>query len=306
MVNTLRSANILNLATKLPSGRAEASRQRAQKTELVSTLMRDLQSSLEIDEILTLFFNEIRSVLAIDGLSYSQEPLDIQFNTQFSGKHQVTYDLNAGEETLGVMIFSQNKRFGEDDLETLENIMPCLLYPLRNALKYQSAIKVARTDSLTGCGNRSSLEINLDREINIARRDEIPFSAMMFDLDHFKMLNDTHGHQCGDLVLKQAVQEVQKITRKTDMLFRYGGEEFVLLLHKTDLKKAAYVAEKVRLNIEQMEIRYQNKPINISISLGVAELAEFDNITSMIERVDTALYAAKKQGRNRVSLSAAE
>ncbi len=304
MANTLVSANVLNLANKLSPARAEASKQKAQQSELIISLMRDLQSSLEIDDILTLFINEIRTILSVDGLSYSQDALGVKFSTSNKGKHHVTYDLNAGDDALGVMVFSQNKRFNEEDLKTLENIMPSLLYPLRNALKYQSALKLARTDVLTGCGNRNSLEVNLEREINIARRDEIPFSVLIFDFDHFKILNDTYGHVCGDHVLKQAIREVQKITRKTDMLFRYGGEEFVLLLHKTDLTKAAYVAEKVRGIIEEMDIRYEASKVDVTISLGVGELDEFDNVTSIIERVDKALYNAKKQGRNQVCLSA--
>lgn len=300
MVNITQGANVFNLTNRLEPARAEHSEQKAKLNQLLIDLSRDLQASLEIEEILYLFLNRIRTLVPVDGINYSHEESDIQFSSAVSGKHKVSYQLNTEEGSLGLIVFTRHRRYRENEILMLEDLMGSLMYPLRNSLKYHSALKAATTDSLTLCGNRQALDAALHREIDLALRDKNPLSIIMFDFDHFKRINDDHGHQCGDNLLKQVCMDLQTTLRKTDLLFRYGGEEFLILLHKTDLEGAAMVAEKVRRGVAANLITHEDQTISTTISLGVATLNEFDGVTSIVERADKALYTAKRKGRNQV------
>lgn len=123
----------------------------------------------------------------------------------------------------------------------------------------------------------------------------------MFDIDFFKKVNDTHGHQCGDFILKGVSAEVASLIRKTYFLARYGGEEFCCLLPETDFASATVLAERFRKSIAEVTQVYQEKEVTVTVSLGVSEMSkQFSNPSSLPERTDEALYQAKGSGRNRV------
>lgn len=310
MANTLQHSNVLSLANKIaqngkayPTLTADQFSQIRQQ-ELSMELTQKLQVTLELEEIFNLLLEQLNKLLPLDGIMYEHAGLDFECATPLQGKHKACYQLDLEKENLGLISFTRRSRFKEEELISIENLMSNLLYPLRNCLKYRTALIAATTDPLTGSGNRQALDSALSREIDLARRNDTPLSVVMFDFDHFKKLNDTHGHQCGDFVLKQVIQEVKKSIRKTDLLFRYGGEEFVLLLHKTSLDNAAVVADKVRERIAQTRIHFKDEDIDISISMGAAALQDNDASNSLIERADNALYSAKNLGRNRVCTEA--
>lgn len=301
MASTLQqSDNILNLTNRLEPARVEFSEKQAKKRELLLNLMRDLQSSLEIEDILHLFLNRLRSLIPVDGLTYTNESAAINFQTAIQGRHKVNYQLDSDQGDLGLLVFTRHRPYQENELAILENMMSCLLYPLRNSLKYHQALTAATSDSLTQCGNRQALDSALHREIDLAQRDRTPLSVILFDFDHFKQINDRYGHQGGDQVLKSACKKIRNSMRKTDLLFRYGGEEFVILLHQTNREGAIKTAEKIRRQIETATMQFQEREISATISLGVATLKEYDGISSLIERADRALYQAKEMGRNQV------
>lgn len=298
--NTATRENILNLTSRLEPARVAFSEKQAKKREMLMGLTRDLQTSLEIDDILHLFLNRLRAMLPIDGIKYAQADTNIQFSSAIQGKHKVSYHLSSDLGDLGELIFTRHRAFQQRELDILENLMPCLLYPLRNSLKYHQAVTAATTDALTQCGNRQALDSALMREIDLAQRDQTPLSIILFDFDHFKQINDQFGHQGGDHVLKVACSQIKNSLRKTDLVFRYGGEEFLILLHKTDSQGALKIAEKIRQQIEQTAISFKEKEIPATISLGVSTLEEYDGISSVVERADKALYKAKRLGRNQV------
>ena len=122
----------------------------------------------------------------------------------------------------------------------------------------------------------------------------------MFDIDHFKAINDSYGHSQGDISIKSVVECAQHCARSTDMLFRYGGEEFVMILRNTTLDGARLLADRIRRKVEKMECQDKGKPINMTVSAGVATLAPGESAQHFFERADAALYAAKNSGRNRV------
>jgi len=160
--------------------------------------------------------------------------------------------------------------------------------------------RIMNTDHLTGILNRRALDKNLKREISFALRHKLPLSFVMADIDNFKKINDNYGHEVGDFVLKSFTKALKKSLRQEDMLGRYGGEEFVLVLPNTDIEKAFQASERIRHKIEKLKIKEING--NITASFGITGLLSTDDEKSLIKRADDALYEAKKNGRNRCEI----
>ncbi len=158
---------------------------------------------------------------------------------------------------------------------------------------------LSRTDRLTGLNNRGCLEECLQKEFDRAKRTFQSCSLLMFDVDHFKNVNDTFGHQAGDAVLVESARMLKEVIRSTDIPGRYGGEEFCVILVDTNAKEAVLVAERLRKRMEAMVVEHEGKRISFTISLGIAELIEtMDDYKHWIECADQALYKAKELGRN--------
>jgi diguanylate cyclase (GGDEF)-like protein len=153
------------------------------------------------------------------------------------------------------------------------------------------------TDPLTGAFNRRHMESRLLEAIQVSRRSRAPVSVLMIDIDHFKRINDEHGHEAGDAVLKRLVALLKERSRTVDLLFRMGGEEFVVLLPATAEAAAVTHAEELRASIAEAPLLEGR---SVTVSIGVAELGPDDTTVSWIKGADDALYAAKDSGRNRV------
>ena len=169
----------------------------------------------------------------------------------------------------------------------------------------QVIAKLAATDPLTGLLNRRQLEIETELEVNRARRLGLPLSVLYGDLDHFKLVNDTHGHACGDQLLKDVAQALQSGTRPYDRLSRFGGDEFVLLLPETQLQLGVEIAERLRRAVAAVDLACDNPKAagHPAISFGLAELRADERWEELVNRADQALYKAKKSGRNAVYVS---
>lgn len=165
---------------------------------------------------------------------------------------------------------------------------------------------LSRTDRLTGLNNRGHWEEELKREYSRHRRYGSTAALVMFDIDHFKKVNDTYGHQAGDKVTQAVAEVVRKEARDTDIAGRYGGEEFVILLPDVDSAGARLFAERLRQKTEALTVDYDGQVIPFTISLGVADLAQSSNDhQQLIEWADHALYQSKRNGRNQVSVHGA-
>lgn len=157
---------------------------------------------------------------------------------------------------------------------------------------------IAVTDKLTEIHNRHYLEMNIEETQELCKRYNLPLSVVMFDIDHFKQVNDKYGHGVGDIVLKNLAQMVKKSTRKSDILARWGGEEFMVLMPKAQISHAVEYGEKIRRLIGKNRI---HEDIFITISIGVAEWIENEPIEETFKRADRGLYLSKNRGRNKVS-----
>lgn len=169
---------------------------------------------------------------------------------------------------------------------------------------YSQTKHMSVTDSLTGLFNRRYFENTFEREFLRAQRYSNDMSVAVLDVDYFKKINDTYGHLCGDYVLKEIAYLTLQTFRKTDIVFRYGGEEIVVILTETPLEKAIIPLERLRKNIENYPFNYDNNDIKVTVSIGVEALhSEINSAENLLNNADRALYIAKEQGRNRVITS---
>jgi len=170
---------------------------------------------------------------------------------------------------------------------------------------YGNLGSAAHTDSLTRIYNKGYLLEALEAEFKRAKALHTDFSVLFFDLDHFKKINDTYGHDAGDYVLKELTTIVRSgFVRPKDVFARYGGEEFVILLTNTPANAAAQIAERIRASIESHSFTYEGKRLPVTTSLGVAELhSGIESAQTLLKAADKALYTAKQGGRNRIAVS---
>lgn len=169
--------------------------------------------------------------------------------------------------------------------------------------KLQESESQVHIDALTKAYNRSAYEIKISQVIRNFKQNNDSATLFIIDIDYFKKINDTYGHKAGDEILKSVSDTLRKSLRETDLLFRYGGEEFVIILEKIGPEKAVQLAEKLRTVIEKDYLVYKNKKIQVTISIGIACLNEGDEEQSFFENADKALYEAKGSGRNRVVIA---
>ena len=282
------------------------------EAQAIARLNAVLQTSIELPEIMRLFFRECQRAVPLDGLSYQHTGDNFDYNLGHVAGHSSHYRLQTTCDFLGELsLHRMNRPFNDEDLRRLDRLVATLVYPVRNGLRYLEAVRASLTDGLTGTGNASmeettaegnriSLESVLSREVDQANRYQQPLSILVLDLDHFKKVNDTYGHVTGDYVLKIVAKTINACSRNADMTFRFGGEEFVVVLNKTDVVGAKITAERVREKIENLSLRYDNQEIPVSISVGVATLGHQEGRESLLSRADRALYQAKQNGRNRV------
>ncbi|MCP2019968.1 GGDEF domain-containing protein [Pseudomonas laurylsulfatiphila] len=262
-----------------------------------------LQTSLEPQRILGTFYREIQRLVPLDALCYLHRISDLRLEFGQRGHHSISYSLSHDGEHLGELIFRRNQRFSEQEQGNLESLLAALLFPMRNALLYRTATQRALRDPLTGTGNRIAMDQTLQREIELSRRHLQPLSVLMLDIDHFKLVNDTHGHSTGDDVLKAVAASIKNQLRNVDMVFRYGGEEFLILLSNTSREAAAMVGERLRFAVQSEEYLADAHAILLTVSLGCSTLLPGESADSLLRRADSALYVAKREGRNRLEMA---
>ena len=212
--------------------------------------------------------------------------------------------LIAKGEALGVLVLEERRDgepFQEHDAALLQELGAQIAIAIHNAKLYALAV----TDGLTGLFVRRYFDLRMGEALAAARRYGRSFALMMFDIDHFKRFNDTHGHQTGDMVLKQFAKLLQKNTRDTDICCRYGGEEMTVILPETGIDEAAVLANKLCMRIRREEFRGTGEEaLSVTASIGVAAFTEsYDSPEAMVAAADAALYEAKDLGRNRVELA---
>jgi len=260
-----------------------------------------LQTTLDIHQQINLFGKEIQRYLSIDGFAYTLPDGQETVLYGREASQRATYDLKLEDKSLGSLRVCREVPFAAKEIQSLENLLCALVYPLRNALSYKQAVEMASRDPLTGVHNRMAMDNSLAREIDLAHRQNLPLSILVIDIDHFKVFNDEYGHAFGDDVLVAVSQTIANTVRRSDLLFRFGGEEFVVLASHTADSGAMLLAERIRENVAALQT-VRGRTTRISVSIGVAHLREKEDADGLFGRADQALYKAKHCGRNRSEL----
>ncbi|HEX6995224.1 MAG TPA: GGDEF domain-containing protein [Gammaproteobacteria bacterium] len=173
-------------------------------------------------------------------------------------------------------------------------------FSVLNERQQQELLRLATRDPLTGVGNRRAFMSRLAHVMAAFQRNRVPSSLVMLDVDHFKRINDAHGHAAGDEVLKTIARRIESRIRVTDGLYRIGGEEFVVVIEGHGIETAAHIAEELRERIEAVDLV---PGISVTVSVGAAEIRERESHEAWLRRADEAMYAAKRSGRNRVTVA---
>jgi len=240
-----------------------------------ATLLRiagHLQTTLLPERVLDLFFQQTRRFVPLDGLVYEHPPLDLSLRVGRRTRHRINYRMMAEGRELGTLTFHRARPFGEEETVRLEHLL--------------------------GLWNRLAFDETLAREVELARRARRPLSLVVLDVDHFKRINDQYGHDAGDAILRCIAATAQRCCRASDMVFRYGGEEFVLLLGNTEQMGACRLAERLRRQVARSQCLYDGVTLRATVSLGVAAWREGEDGEHLFRRADEALYQAKSAGRN--------
>jgi len=259
-------------------------------------LSESLGQTLDIREIVSRFYDAARADVPMSGMRFVRPELDMDVIFGSLGQHRADFSVRLGGQLLGTITASRTAPFNPEEARHLRNLLPCIAHPLRNAGHYQKALRSAFQDPLTQVMNRASLEQALPREISLAQRHRAALSLLIIDVDHFKGINDTHGHLVGDEILVKIASTVRSCLRSTDLVYRYGGDEFVVCLPSTRLGAAVDVAERIRASVNRQPSGLDD--VTLSVTIGATEVGESCVLDTLFERADSALYEAKRRGRN--------
>jgi diguanylate cyclase (GGDEF)-like protein len=211
--------------------------------------------------------------------------------------------LRSEDHDLGVMVLGNKRRpYQEDDYTLCRAVADQIVVAVEKSTRLAVTQREATTDEMTGLYNYRFLVGYLDQQVNVAERASSPLSVLMLDLDHFKAINDSHGHPAGDRVLRQFASLTLETIRKSDLAARYGGEEFVVVMANTGRGDAEVVADKIRAAVEAMVVRLDDgSEVGLTVSIGGVTFPEGTRgARNLLDLADRALYAAKRYGRNRV------
>lgn len=259
-------------------------------------LTEKLSRTLDVREVIHWFYEELRRDIPISSICYRRETIDLVVQLGQQGESRLDFTLQHLGQSLGEVTLSRARAFTPREIEHVRELIKSMYYPLRNAGMYQLALRSAYQDPLTQVMNRASMEQALPREIGLAQRHGAPLALLVIDVDYFKAINDNYGHLVGDQVLCKVAQIIQDCLRSTDLVYRYGGDEFVVCLPSTPLDSAMEVAERIRQTTCAADMGVDG--IKMGLTIGAADIGPSCTLNSAFERADKALYEAKRRGRN--------
>jgi diguanylate cyclase (GGDEF)-like protein len=275
----------------------------AGRGSLVSETKR--QRSIPLEEN-TLYAEILRTRQPIVLADAQQDPRFIHYNDVRDVRGWIGVPLIYKDKAIGLLSVESRSSgaYNQSEADITFTFAGQASIAIENARLFGEVQRLATTDSLTGIHTRRHFFELAEQEFKRSLRYGIALSAILLDIDHFKQVNDNYGHILGDLVLTKVAACCLENIRDVDILGRYGGEEFSIILPETNLQAATDVAERLRQNISTLPILTSQDPIRVTISLGVTTMdSSTPDILSLLSQADNALYAAKSQGRNRVCVA---
>ncbi|CAH9052483.1 hypothetical protein PSECIP111951_00629 [Pseudoalteromonas holothuriae] len=261
----------------------------------IHKLVEQLQTTLHIDELLTVFAEHAQRIIKLSGLQFHSSLGIAQMHNSDNQYTPYKFDLMLNEEHLGQLVYFCQYQLSDSIKAKLCRLHNALLYPLRNALTYNRVLKLATKDALTGLNNRCVFTDNLAQRIERDRRLQSRFSLMLLDLDNFKQVNDLHGHSAGDEVLVRFAHILKECVRSTDSVYRFGGDEFAIIIDDPEFTTNKVIAERVMHAVRHCHLLSK---LAVTTSIGFTLSAMHDCESSIFARTDKGLYKAKADGRN--------
>lgn len=263
-------------------------------------ICKSLQSSLIVTEVIEIFYKIIADQLQLAGISFTNNDIDclVIFGTPI--KTQYCKILSINNNNLGELKIFRQSSFDDQQINHINILTEYLLQPLLNAITYQKALSSSLTCPLTRLNNRAAFNNDIKRQIDYAKRHNENLALLVIDVDNFKKINDNFGHQQGDQVLIFITSKINQVLRQSDVAYRFGGEEFVILLQGSNIMGAEKLAARICKNIANSKYQVLDKTIDLSVSIGAAQYTQDDDFESLFEKADQALYSAKNSGKNTV------
>jgi len=255
-----------------------------------SSLLEQLQTTLELDKLLDIIAMEAARYINFSGLYFKNQTVSKTLRGSRKAKHERQFELKLNDEFIGTLSYGINSPISMINYKDLQRIHHIILYPLKNALQYHQAMQLAMQDSLTGLGNRRYFDEQLKRAMHNANRHHAQVGLVLGDLNKFKAINDTYGHNTGDQVLKQFANILRSCIRDSDSVFRFGGDEFAIIIENASDNALDIIQSRIdnALNTNVLLAKYQ-----VGCSLGTTFMNRADNEHSLFERADQALYRQK-------------
>ncbi|WP_029653632.1 GGDEF domain-containing protein [Marinobacter daepoensis] len=268
--------------------------------DAITRLCRRLSTTLSLENQLTILADEMSGTIPFDALNYRNRIArqDFVFATGMGGPHRCEYRLTLEGLPYGTLTLHRRQRFSDDELAGIEMMLSGAICHIRNACQFLTIEQAALTDALTGIGNKRALDEALQRASAMSNRHGYAWSLILCDLDHFKQINDHHGHVVGDHILARTAEKLEQALRNSDTVYRFGGEEFAILLPHTNEQEAREVADRIRNALESIRVDGGEIPLTVTASCGVAMHLTEESSEQWLARADEALYRAKAGGRN--------
>ncbi|KPH60970.1 diguanylate cyclase [Pseudoalteromonas porphyrae] len=290
----------VHILTQRVSARGEflpfsAEHYRKNEPAALHSLLEKLQTTLNVEELLTIYANYAKQIINFSGLQFQSSLGVAQIASSDNSKPPYSFDLDINNEHLGQLIYFCQYPLTGNIEKKLAGLHSVLIYPLRNALMYNRVLKLATKDALTGLNNRSQFNDVLAQKLERCRRHHRPFSLMLLDLDNFKQVNDNFGHKTGDDVLQEFSSVLCSSIRGTDCVFRFGGDEFAVLIDDPEFTTNKVIAQRVMRLVTESNLMKQYE-VTTSIGFTLANSQDCEN--EIFARADKGLYKAKASGRN--------
>lgn len=262
-------------------------------------LLEQLQTTLDLGKILDIFAMEAARYIKFTGLYFKSKMVSQALRGSRKAKHERRFELKLNDEFIGTISYSIDKPISMRHYKELQRIHQTILYPLKNALQYHQAMQLAMQDGLTGLGNRRYFDEQLKRAMHNANRHHAQVGLVLGDLNKFKAINDTYGHNTGDQVLIQFANILRTCIRDSDSIFRFGGDEFAIIVENASEYALDIIQKRIdnSLKTNALLAKYQ-----VGCSLGTTFMNRADNETTLFERADQALYRQKMNTSKRLSV----
>ena len=270
-----------------------------QQSQRNLALLEQLQTTLDVKALIDMFAIEVAKYLDFTGLYFKHAEISATARGSRQARSERQFELKLNGQFFGIITYAINMPISIANFKVLTELHDLLINPLNNAVQYHQAMQLAMQDSLTKLGNRRSFDEQIKRTMAQASRRHARAGLILCDLNKFKAINDSFGHDIGDHVLIQFAKALLKSVRDTDSVFRFGGDEFAIIVADATEQSLAVIEHRVYMAMSKDAFLAK---YNVTSSLGLAFMNRADNATSFFKRADKALYSQKMNMPRRLSI----